>query len=130
MRTHTEGLALRDGTPVAFVTVTEAARIVGTRMVLAGSAGYGYKQRVEHLPASIRFDEVLDAGFRAELEALVSAVGDLDARRSQRDAGKSRVGFSLSLDSGERQVPVANVAWPSFALADIEQVDFPLSLPY
>src|SRR4051794_33868338 len=95
---ETTGTALRNGRPVAAVTVIEQADARIARIPRAGATSYSYRDSSRRLPSAIVFDEIFDDGLAAELDELVAAVGDVDRMRAQRDAGRSYVSLELSLD--------------------------------
>jgi len=122
----TSGEAFRHGRALAAVEITESAEMSALRIPRAGSPSYAYKPRVTRLPSQIVFLDIYDDTFRKELGLLAQAAESGDARKRQlRDHGASRVQFELSLED-TRQL-AAEVTWPEFAGADVEDVSFPLA---
>ncbi len=122
---ETQGVAFQGGRHVAAVRVLEQARIVATEVLIPGSNRIDYKERVEHGPASIVFEEIYDDEFRAELERLVRVADNDEAKRKMRDAGQRELPLDLAL-AGDRQLVGAYVTWPMIGLGNVEEIVFPL----
>lgn len=124
---ETQGEAFENGRLVAAVTVIEQARIVGTEMLVPGSNRIRHRQRLEHGPSLIVFEEIYDTIFRGKLARLaaVTASGDLAAKRAMRDAGERELHFQLALDDGG-QITRGYTTWPEVGIGELETLTFPL----
>jgi hypothetical protein len=125
----TDGEAFVEGRRVAFIELQEEWIEDVVRVPLPGTGRDGYKDLSHSGQAYVRFTELVDPGFSAQLERLVEYAGaDLDRQRAMRNAGQ-RGPLVIDLLVDGRNLMGAHINAPAFGHMRITDAMFPAALP-